>query len=202
LRLGEFGELLGRREALDRRRQRGVRIEVTVGRAIKLRQRQRGAQLEATRLLRLRDGDCGQQRLLGPRGVGRVALQQDPGADAVHLRFVPALLGVLQLGERIVQAAEPGISLAGARLGFGQGRFETGPEPNKTLLSNDGDAVSHLGESGLFSTVGPLCPAVQKCRPADPKGREIVSRGYIGKCLAVGRDGFEVAPSKPKKRCE
>jgi len=43
LRLSQFGELLGRREALDRRREHGVRIGVAVGRAIKLRQRQRGA---------------------------------------------------------------------------------------------------------------------------------------------------------------
>ena len=37
LRLGKFGELLCRREALDRRRQHGVRIGVAVGRAIKPR---------------------------------------------------------------------------------------------------------------------------------------------------------------------
>ena len=41
----------------------------------------------------VRDRDRGLQRLLGRRGIGRVALQQDPGADSVHLRFVPALLG-------------------------------------------------------------------------------------------------------------
>jgi len=52
LRLGEFGELLGRREALDRRRKHGVRIGVAIGRAIKLRQRQRGAQFEAPRCCR------------------------------------------------------------------------------------------------------------------------------------------------------
>ena len=112
LRLGELGELLGRREALDRRRQHGVRIGVAIGRAIKLRQRQRGAQFEAARFLRLRNGDRGPQRLLGRRGIGRVALQQDLGADAAHLRFAPALLGALQLGKRVVQAAEPGIGLA------------------------------------------------------------------------------------------
>jgi hypothetical protein len=124
LRLSKVGELLRRREALDRRRQRGVGIGVAIGRAIKLRQRQRGAQFEAPRLLRLRDRDRGLQRLLGRRGIGRVALQQHRGADAVHLRFVPAVLSGLQLGERIVQAPEPGISLAGTRFGFGQGRFE------------------------------------------------------------------------------
>ena len=46
LRLGEFGELLGRREALDGRRQHGVRVGVAIGRAIELCQRQRGAQLK------------------------------------------------------------------------------------------------------------------------------------------------------------
>ena len=37
MRLGKFWELLGRLEALDRRRQHGVRIGVAVGRAIKPR---------------------------------------------------------------------------------------------------------------------------------------------------------------------
>ena len=81
-----------------------MRIGVAIGRAVKLRQRQRGAQFEAPRFLRLRDSNRGLQRLLGRRAVGRVAFQQDLGVDAVHFRFVPALLGALQLGERIVQA--------------------------------------------------------------------------------------------------
>jgi hypothetical protein len=74
LRLGKFGELLCRREAVDRRRQHGVRIGVATGPAIKLRKRQRGAQFEAPRCLRLRDGDRGLQRLLSCRSIGRVAL--------------------------------------------------------------------------------------------------------------------------------
>ena len=43
LRLGEFGKLSGRREALDRRGEHGVGIGVAIGRAIKLRQRARRA---------------------------------------------------------------------------------------------------------------------------------------------------------------
>jgi hypothetical protein len=145
----------------------------------------------------LRDRDCGLQRLLGRRVIGRGALQQDLGADAVHLRFAPALLGALQLGERVVQAPEPGISLSGARFGFGQGRFETGQEPNRSLLPIDGDAASHLGKCRLFGTLGPLCPALKKYREAGPPGWEIVSRHDIGQRLAVGRDCFRVAPQKP-----
>jgi len=104
LRLGEFGELSGRREALDRGRQQRGCVGVAIGRAIKLCQRQPGAQFEAARFLRLRDRDHGLQRLLGRRGIGRIALQQDLGADAVYLRFVPALLGAPRFGERILQA--------------------------------------------------------------------------------------------------
>ena len=51
LRLGELGELLGRREALDRRRKHGVGIGVAIGLAIKLSQSQRSAQFEAARSL-------------------------------------------------------------------------------------------------------------------------------------------------------
>src|SRR6516225_5652807 len=74
LRLGELGELLGRREVLDRRRQHGVRVGVAIGRAVELRKRQRGAQFEAARFLPLSDNDRGLQRLLGRRGIGRIAL--------------------------------------------------------------------------------------------------------------------------------
>jgi len=197
LRVGEFGELLGRREALDRLRQHGVRIGVAIGRATKLRKRQRGAQFETARLLRLRDSDRGLQRLLSRRGVGRVALQQDLAADAVDFRFVPTGLSGLQVDERIVQAPEPGISLAGTRFGFGQGRFEAGQEPIPTLLPTDGKAASHLGDPRLFGIVGPLCPALKKNAEAGDTGWEIVSRHDIGQRFAVGRDCFVAIPNDP-----
>ena len=99
--------------------------------------------------------------MLGRRSVGRVALLEDVAADAVHLRFIPAL-GVLQLGERVVQALEPGISLAGTRFGFGQRRFESGQVPNKTLLSMNADAPPHLGQPRLALAAQPSCPALKK----------------------------------------
>ena len=128
MRRSEFGKLFGRQEIVDRRRQHGVGIGVAIGRATKVRQRQRGTQFEAARFLRPRDGDRGLQRLLGRRGIGRVALQQDLGTDAVQFRFVPTGLSGLQLRERIVQAPEPGISLAGARLGASPTRRPLQPE--------------------------------------------------------------------------
>jgi hypothetical protein len=54
--------------------------------------------------LRLRNRDRGLQRLLRRRGIGRIALQQDLGADAVHFRFAPMLAGALYFGQRIFQA--------------------------------------------------------------------------------------------------
>ena len=102
-----------------------VGVGAAVGRAVKLRERQRGAQFEAARLLMLGDGDRGLQGLLGRRGIRGVPLQQNLGADAVHLRFIPAL-GALQLGERVIQALEPGLYVIGTCFAIGQGRFETG----------------------------------------------------------------------------
>ena len=202
MRLGEFGELLCRREALDRRRQHGVGVDVAIGRAIKFRQSQRGAQFEAARFLRLRDSDRRVQRLFGRHRISRVALQQDLAADAVHFRFVPALLGALQLSERVVQAPEPGINLTGTRFGFGQRRFESGQEPNKTLLPTNADAPPHLGQARLAFAAQPSRPALKKYRYAGPPGWKIVSRHDIGQRLAIGRDGLGVVPNKPQQRRE
>ena len=80
MRFGEFGELLGQRKALDRRGEHGVRISVAIGRSIEVRERQRRAQFEAACFLRLRDGDRSLQRLLGHRGIARVALPRGPVA--------------------------------------------------------------------------------------------------------------------------
>jgi len=120
----------------------------------------------------------------------------------VHLRFVPALLGALQLGERVVQASDHGISLACAcfGFGFGQGRFETGQVPNMTLLPTNADAPPHLGQPRLSLAAQPSRPALKKCRPTGPKGREIVSRHDIGQRSAVGCDRFGAAPKKPQHR--
>jgi len=202
LRLSEFGELLGRREAFDRRCQHGVRIGVAIGAAIKLRQRQRGAQLEAPRFLRLRDRNRGLQRLLGRRGIGRVAFQQDPGPDAVYLRVVPTVLSGLEPSKRVVQASERGSDLASTCLGFGQGRLETGDDVNHPLLPKDGDAASHLGQPRLALAAQPSCPALKKCRDAGQKGWEIVSRYDVGQRLAIGRDRFGFAPYQTQQRPE
>ena len=80
MRLSEFGELLGRRQALDRRRQHGVCVGVAIGRAIRLRQRQRSAQFEAARFLRLRDSDRVSMRSELPHPIeNRVRLSERIG---------------------------------------------------------------------------------------------------------------------------
>jgi hypothetical protein len=94
-----------------------VGIGVAVARAVEPRQGERGAQFEALRLLMLSNRHCGLQFLLGRRSVRGIALQQNFGAEAMHFRLVPALLGALRFGERVVQAPEPGSDLAGACFG-------------------------------------------------------------------------------------
>jgi hypothetical protein len=61
LRFRDLGEFRRRREAFERRREDGGRPGGAAARLIKLRQRQRRAQLEAPRLLLLRDGDGGEE---------------------------------------------------------------------------------------------------------------------------------------------
>ena len=121
-------------------------------------------------------------------------------ANAVYFRFVPALLGALGLGKRIVQAPEPGIGLASTRFGFSQGRFLRRQEPKKALLPLDADPCLHFGEACLALATGPIYPAPKKCCVACPEGWEIVSRHDIGQRLAVGRDCFRVAANKSQQR--
>jgi hypothetical protein len=54
---------------------------------------------------------------------GRIA--RPPTEYCVRAAVRQAVLSGLQLGERVVQAPERSISLAGTRFGFSQGRFET-----------------------------------------------------------------------------
>src|SRR5271165_7576273 len=53
LRLGDLRHFWGRRKALERGCKHGVRVGVAARRTIELRERERGAQLEAARLLGL-----------------------------------------------------------------------------------------------------------------------------------------------------
>ena len=55
-----------RRKAFERGRENGVGVGGAAGRLIELRQRQRRAQLEAPRLLLLRDRDGGEEGFLAP----------------------------------------------------------------------------------------------------------------------------------------
>jgi hypothetical protein len=54
----------------------------------------------------LRDGDGGQERLLGRRGIRRIALEQNIAADAVALRVKPTLSRAPAVGEDAVDGGE------------------------------------------------------------------------------------------------
>jgi len=59
----------------------------TAGRLVELGERKRREQLVAARALLLRDGDGGPVGVLGRRGIGGVALEQDFAADAMQFCF-------------------------------------------------------------------------------------------------------------------
>ena len=61
-----------------------MRVGSAAARLIKLRQRQRHAELEAPRLLRLRDRDRGKEGFLGRRGVRRITFEQDLAVDPMQ----------------------------------------------------------------------------------------------------------------------
>jgi hypothetical protein len=61
---------------------------------IELRQRERRAQLETARLLLLRDGDRSEERVLGRRGIRRIALEQNLAAAAMQESVAPVFSGL------------------------------------------------------------------------------------------------------------
>ena len=63
--LPDLPKLPRRREAFKRRPQHRIRVRVPSSRAVELRERKRGAQFEAAGFLRLRDGDGGEEGILG-----------------------------------------------------------------------------------------------------------------------------------------
>ena len=79
---------------------------------IELRQRERRAELEAPRLLLLRDGDGRQERFLGRRSIRRIALEQNIAAGAVALRVKPTLSRALAIGDGAIDGGEGCLDLA------------------------------------------------------------------------------------------
>jgi hypothetical protein len=90
LRLFDLGELRRQRKAFEGGRENGVGVGNAPCRLIKFSQRERGAQLEAPRFLLLRDGDCGEQCILGRRRIRRIALEQNLAAAAMQESVAPA----------------------------------------------------------------------------------------------------------------
>jgi hypothetical protein len=64
-------------------------IRATARGTIQSCQIESGAQLKTPRLLLLRDGDCGEERILGQRRIRRMALEQNPAAQAMQESVAP-----------------------------------------------------------------------------------------------------------------
>jgi hypothetical protein len=96
LRLRDLGHLRRRRKAFERLREHGVGLRRAGGRLVELGERQSRLQYEASRFLRLRDLDGGEEGLFGRRRVRGIALQEDCAPDAMHQRVGPALAGLVR----------------------------------------------------------------------------------------------------------
>ena len=93
------------REAFEHRRKHGVGVGGAAGRLVQFRQLQRRLQAEAARALLARNGDGGEEGLLGGRGVVGTDLQQDVAANAMQEGVGPAFSRLDRERERCVDPA-------------------------------------------------------------------------------------------------
>jgi len=149
LRLLDLGEFLCRRKALERRRQHGVAVAGAVRALIVLRERKRRAQLEAARLLMLRNGDGAKERLFDRRNALPISLEQNLAADTVHFSVEPAFPGALGLDERVIQARERGIDLAAIGFKRGERGEKLRIKEQNSLITQRFHPLSHFGDSSL-----------------------------------------------------
>jgi hypothetical protein len=89
LRLFDLGKFRGRRKALERRRHQGMSVSGTACGFIQSCQIENCAKLKTARLLLLRDGDCGEESVLGLRRIGWIALEQNLAAQAMQESVAP-----------------------------------------------------------------------------------------------------------------
>ena len=87
---------VGEKPFFERRREDGAGVGGAAGRSTEFGQRERRLQFEASRLLRLCDGDGGAEGLLGRRRIRGIALQEDVAAKPMEDRVRNALAGLLR----------------------------------------------------------------------------------------------------------
>ena len=79
-----------------------MRFGGAAGRVIELGERKRRAQFEAASLLRLRDGDGGEEGLFGGGWVFGVLFEQDFAACAADFGVVPTVSRTLGYGDSFI----------------------------------------------------------------------------------------------------
>ena len=142
-----------------------MRLSGAIGRLIKLRQRQRRAQLVAPRFLLLRNGDGGEEGFLGQLRVRRIAPEQDFAADAMGFRCKPTLSLTLGVGDGAVDGRERGVDRVRPHLRLGQrGGNDRHIESDASLAARF-DCRAHLRRSNLASQLIAAAPTLGKrCR--------------------------------------
>ena len=119
LRLRDLGHFRRRRKAFERGREDVVGVERggrSIDKSLASASAARNSKLRAPCCLR--DGDGGQERFLGGRGVGGVALQQDFAARPMQFGFECAIAGAIGRRQRFVEDCygAAGIARLGLRL--------------------------------------------------------------------------------------
>ena len=136
-------------------------VGVAAGRAIKLGEGERGAQLKAARGLLPRDGDGGQEGFLRGRGVRGVALEQDFAARPMQLCFERAISGAVARRQRFVEDGDRAVGIACRASASASAIFKS-PSKFRASRSRSSSAPRRMSSSPWAGA--PLCDAAQPSR--------------------------------------
>ena len=137
-------------KAFERGGEDGVGVGAA-GRAIELGERQRRTQFETARSLSLRDGDGGQEGLLGRCGIGGVALQENFAARPMQFRFERAKAQAIRGRQRFVENGDGAIGVTRPAFSLSQRDPDEPVEHQDILLLEQLDAEAHGLETATVS---------------------------------------------------
>ena len=145
------------------------------GRSVQFRKRERSAQFEAARPLSLRDGDGGQEGVLGRRGADGVALQQELAARPMQLRFERAIADAVGRRQRLVEDRDGAAWIARAGLSLSQRDLQEPVENQDVLFAKLLDAAAHVQEVGADRAALSGRPALEKYAEGAKQGQVMLA---------------------------
>jgi hypothetical protein len=124
--------------------------------------------------LLLCDSNGGAEGFLSGGGVRRIAVHENLTADAVGLRFEPALPSPLGVCNSAVHSCKRGFDLAGVQFRFCQRRLENWSVQKTALLPKYSDAAAHTFDVDILTVR--TCPAFKYISPINPEPHSVVAR--------------------------